>query len=50
MDIDRFSAPFRLDGNRFGGGVLTYIREDIPCQQLTKHILPDDNEFPLRSI
>ena len=42
--IDGFSAPFRLDQNRFGGGVLIYVREDIPCKQLTKHILPDDIE------
>ena len=39
-----FSAPFRLDRNKFGGGVLIYVREDIPCKQLTKHILPDNIE------
>ena len=27
--IDGFSEPFRLDQNKFGGGVLIYIREDI---------------------
>ena len=42
--IDGFSAPFRLDRNRFDGGVLIYVREDILCKQLTKHILPDDIE------
>ena len=42
--IDGFSAPFRLDRNRFGGGVLIYVRENIPCKQLAKHILPDDIE------
>ena len=49
---DSFSAPFRLDQNRFGGGFLIYVREDIPFisnftyhnKQLTKHILPDDVE------
>ena len=40
--IDGFSASFRLDRNRFGGGVLIYVREEIPCKQLTKLILPDD--------
>ena len=40
--IDRFSATFRLERNRIGGGVLIYIRENIPCKQPTKHILPDD--------
>ena len=42
--IDGFSAPFRLDRNRFGGRVLFSVREDIPCKQLTKHILPDNIE------
>ena len=42
--IDGFSAPFRLDQNRFGGGALIYVRENIPCKQLTKYILPDDIE------
>ena len=38
--IDRCSAPFRLDRNRSGGGVLICVREDIPWKQLTKHIFP----------
>ena len=42
--IEGFSAPFRLDRNKFGGVVLIYVREDIPCKQLTKHILPDNIE------
>ena len=42
--IEGFSMPFRLDCYRFGGGVLIYVREDIPCKQLTKHKLPDDIE------
>ena len=28
--IDGFSAPFRLDWNKLDGGVLIYVREDIP--------------------
>ena len=32
-----FSEPYRLDRNREGGGVLVYVREDIPSKQLTKH-------------
>ena len=36
--IDGCSAPFRLDRNRSGGGVLICVREDIPYKQLTKHI------------
>ena len=42
--IKGFSMPFRLDRNSFGGGVLIYVREDIPCKQLTKHKLPGDIE------
>ena len=42
--IDGLSAPFRLDRNRFGGGVIIYVREDIPCKPLTKYILPGDIE------
>ena len=30
--IHGFSAPFRLDQNRFGDGALIYVREDIPCK------------------
>ena len=26
-----YSEPFRLDRNQFGGGLLVFIREDIPC-------------------
>ena len=42
--IEGLSMPFGLDRNRFGGGCLIYVREDIPCKQLTKHKLPDDIE------
>ena len=29
-----FSTPYRLDRNQFGGGLLLYVREDIPSKQL----------------
>ena len=32
-----YSEPYRLDRNRDGGGVLIYVREDIPSKLLTKH-------------
>ena len=32
--ISGFSSPFRLDRDRNGGGVLLYIREDIPSKVL----------------
>ena len=44
IDSSFSDVQFRLDRNRFGGGVLIYVREDITCKQLTKHILPDDIE------
>ena len=32
FSLDGFSAPYRLDRNRDGGGVLIYVREDIPSK------------------
>ena len=37
FSLDGFSAPYRLDRNREGGGILIYVREDIPSKQLSKH-------------
>ena len=31
--IEDFSLPYRYDRN--GGGVMIYVREDIPCRELT---------------
>ena len=28
---------FRQDGNRFGGGLMLYINENIPCRPLNEH-------------
>ena len=36
--------PFRKDRNKFGGGILIYVREDIPCKLLNIHNFPDDIE------
>lgn len=35
--IDGFCKPFRLDRNSYGGGLLIYVRSDIPCKQINKH-------------
>ena len=35
--LDGYSEPFRKDRNRHGGGVMIYVREDIPSKELTKH-------------
>ena len=37
--INGFKKPYRLDRNRHGGGVMFYLREDIPSKLLTKHKL-----------
>ena len=42
--IDGFSTPFRFDRNGNGGGVMIYVREDIPCKILNKHIAPEKFE------
>ena len=36
--------PFRLDRNRNRGGVMIYIRDDIPSRLLSKHVFPSDIE------
>ena len=35
--IDGYSEPYRLDRNRNGGGVMIYVRDDIPSKLLNKH-------------
>ena len=35
---------FRLDQNQKGGGILIYVRSDIPSKLLTKHSFPNDIE------
>ena len=35
--INGFAKPYRLDRNRNGGGVIIYVRADIPSKQLIKH-------------
>ena len=33
--------PYRLDRNRNGGGIMIFIRDDIPSRVLMKHVFPD---------
>ena len=42
--IDVFLPPFRLDRTSKGGGVLIYVRDDIPCRLLTNHIFQPNFE------
>ena len=44
FNIDGFSTPFRLDRNALGGGLLIYVRNNIPCRQLNKHTLQPNVE------
>ena len=34
FQINMFSSPYRLDANAHGGGILLYVREDIPSKLL----------------
>ena len=42
--IEGYSQPFRLDKNCQSGGIIIYIRNDIPCKLLKRHNLPNDIE------
>ena len=42
--IEGFCLPYRLERNKHGGGVLVYIRGDIPSKILKKTFLLDDIE------
>ena len=42
--MDGFSLPYKLDRNRNGGGVMTFVKEDIPSKLLTKHDFQSDVE------
>ena len=42
--VTGFFVPYRLDRNRNGGGIMIFIRDDIPSRVLTKHVFPDDIE------
>ena len=38
--LEGYSTPYRLDRNCHGGGLLLYIREDIPSKKI-KFVFPD---------
>ena len=35
--IDGYAPPFRVDRTKYGGGVIIYVREDIPSKKLVDH-------------
>ena len=50
--IDGFSQPYRIDRNSSGGGIMLYVREDIPSNLLKVESLPIEDfyvELKLRS-
>ena len=44
LHLELTGSQHLVDQVRFGGGVLIYVREDIPYKQLTKYILSEDIE------
>ena len=40
--IKGFSDPFRIGRNVHGGGILLYVREDIPTKILSKESIPSE--------
>ena len=43
FDIEGYGIPYRLDKNASSGGVLIYVRGDIPCRELTNHGIENNN-------
>ena len=39
-----YSSPFRLDRNSYGGGILLYVREDIPAKLISNRSFDKDIE------
>ena len=54
--INGFGIPYRQDRNKNGGGIMIYVREDIPSKILNAHTFPDvifdhtDNLGPIEGI
>ena len=44
LKLPGFLTPFRRDRTCFGGGLLVYVREDIPATLLSSMIIPDNVE------
>ena len=43
--IEGFCTPYRLDRNTKGGGILLYVREDIPSNLITVDINPIESFY-----
>ena len=42
--ISGYSKPFKLDSITYGGGILIYVNENIPCKILKLHSFAEDIE------
>ena len=40
-----FGKPFRIDRNKNGGGILLFVREDIPARIISVEKTPIENFF-----
>ena len=45
FSLSGFSKPYRLDRSSSGGGILLYVRDDIPLQLLTDYKRKDNLEL-----
>ena len=48
--INGFSAPFRLDRNDQGGGIILYIRDDIPSRLVSTESSQVEGFFPKKDL
>ena len=42
--IHGYKKPYRKDRNKFGGGIMIYVRDDIPSQEKDEYKLPSNVE------
>ena len=45
FSLNGFCKPYRLDRSSNGGGILLYVRDDIPSRLLTDYKIKDNLEF-----
>ena len=43
--IPGFATSFRRDRNKFGGGIMVFVREDIPCKLISKETVDIEGIF-----
>ena len=43
-NTNQFPLPFCLDRDSYGGGVMIFVRDDIPCRVLKSHSIPQNLE------